>query len=281
MAIFSDVLLAVDFDRTLTDSRSRIPQNNLDAIRDFMAQGGTFTLATGRSIPMFRRYFGTVPVNAPMILYNGAAFYDDAAGTLLEPVAIPGGEELLRTLLTDYPRLWTEIQGVDYHYLFGECPMRDEYYRHNGAPFTHTDIDHLPQPLIKFALYGDFVAPTVASLFEELPEELPMIDRITDELREKYGERIVVDRAAPRIIDIQEKSVNKGSAARRLSDRLGKKILVCAGDAPNDVSMLRAADFAFVPADCHPDVLAEGFTAVCPCGEGAVADLISRLPALI
>lgn len=278
MTDFSDVLLAVDFDRTTTDSSSRIPQNNLDAVREFMAQGGSFTVATGRSVPMFQPYLDAVPVNAPMILYNGAAFFDNSTKTLLDPVEIPDGARILRELLDTYPQLWTEIQGVDYHYLFGDCPMRDEYYRYNRAPSTHIDGEPLPRPLMKFAMYGDFVAPTVASMFEDLPQELPMIDRITAELREKYGDVIVVDRAAPRIIDIQEKSVNKGTAARRLADKLGKKILVCAGDAPNDVSMLRAADLAYVPADCDPTVRALGFEAVCPCGEGAISDLISRLP---
>lgn len=277
MADFSDILLAVDFDRTLTDGSSQIPQNNLDAIRYFMAHGGAFTVATGRSVPMFRPYYAAVPVNAPFILYNGAGFYDFETQTLSQAVEIPDGDKILRRLLSEYPQLWTEIQGVDYHYLFGDCPMRDEYYRHNNAAATHIDLDHLPQPLLKFAMYGNFVAPTVKSLFEDLPEEVPMIDRITEELREKFGDVLVIDRASPRIIDMQEKSVNKGSAARRLAKTLGRKILVCAGDARNDVSMLEEADMAFVPADCDPAVAAMGFRQVCPCGDGAIADLISRL----
>lgn len=277
MADFSNILLAVDFDRTLTDSRSQIPQRNIDAVRRFMAQGGAFTVCTGRSVPMFRPYQSAIPVNAPFILYNGAACYNYATETLSQAVEIPDGEAILRRLLSDYPQLWTEIQGIDYHYLFGDCPMRDEYYKHNNAAATHIDIDHLPQPLLKFAMYGNFVKPTVQSLFEDLPEEVPMIDRITDELRAAYGDVLSVDRASPRIIDIQAKAVSKGSAARRLAEQLGRKILVCAGDARNDLSMLEEADLSFVPADCDPAVAAMGFPQVCPCGEGAVAELISRL----
>ena len=54
MTDFSNVLLLADFDRTLTDTNSRIPARNLDAIRAFTEAGGAFTVATGRSIPMFR-----------------------------------------------------------------------------------------------------------------------------------------------------------------------------------------------------------------------------------
>ena len=41
MAAFSDVLLTVDFDRTLTAPDSTIPQRNVDAISYFIANGGT------------------------------------------------------------------------------------------------------------------------------------------------------------------------------------------------------------------------------------------------
>ena len=277
MGIFSDVLLAVDFDRTLTNRRSQIPQNNLDAIRAFTAQGGTFTVATGRSVPMFRAYHKSVPVNAPFILYNGAALYDYETQTLSQAIPIPQGAEILREVLHDYPNLWTEIQGIDYHYLFGDCPMRDEYYRVNDAPATHTDIGRLPSPLLKFAMYGEFVAPTVKSLFEDLPEEIPYIDRVTEELRQRYGAYMVIDRAAPRIIDMQAKNVSKGNAARMLAESLGKRVLVCAGDAPNDLSMLAEADLAYVPADCDPFVKRPEHITLCPCDDGAIAALIARL----
>ena len=55
MGIFSDILLTVDFDRTLTAPDSTIPERNLEAIRYFIENGGAFTVNTGRSLPMTRR----------------------------------------------------------------------------------------------------------------------------------------------------------------------------------------------------------------------------------
>ena len=58
-----------------------------------------------------------------------------------------------------------------------------------------------------------------------------------------------------------------------------RKILVCAGDAENDLPMLLGADFAFCPADA---ILADRFPNVCPCTEGAVADVIyKKIPEIL
>ena len=72
---------------------------------------------------------------------------------------------------------------------------------------------------------------------------------------------------------------NAGSKHRQLQQQLGKKILVCAGDAENDLSMMRDADFAFAPAD---GIIADRFETVCDCGKGAVADVIyEKIPEIL
>ena len=53
MTDFSKILLASDYDRTMTGLDGSIPPVNLAAVEEFMALGGAFTIATGRSKPMF------------------------------------------------------------------------------------------------------------------------------------------------------------------------------------------------------------------------------------
>ena len=76
MGLFSDVLLTVDYDRTLTAPDSTVPERNIEAIRYFIENGGAFTINTGRSVPMTKVFRDKVPVNAPLLLYNGSAAYD-------------------------------------------------------------------------------------------------------------------------------------------------------------------------------------------------------------
>ena len=73
--------------------------------------------------------------------------------------------------------------------------------------------------------------------------------------------------------------LSKARSARDLQQKLGKKILVCAGDGMNDLSMMTDADYAFAPADA---VIADRFQTVCPCAEGAVADVIyKKIPEIL
>ena len=98
-------------------------------------------------------------------------------------------------------------------------------------------------------------------------------------LTEKFGKTCELFRAAPRIIDVHAKGVSKAKSARALQRQLGKKILVCAVDAENDILMMQDADYAFCPADSY---LTSRFPAVCPCGEGAVADVIyEKIPEIL
>lgn len=67
MGKFGDILLVSDFDRTLTNKEDEIPQANLDAIADFMREGGAFTVATGQSVEAHGKPVPTrVPMNAPL-----------------------------------------------------------------------------------------------------------------------------------------------------------------------------------------------------------------------
>ena len=99
------------------------------------------------------------------------------------------------------------------------------------------------------------------------------LDEVEDILNARFGQYCEVFRAATRIIDVHAKGVSKIRSARELQQRLGRKILVCVGDGHNDTPMLEGADYAFVPSDA---ALRDRFPNVCPCGEGAVADVIYR-----
>jgi HAD superfamily hydrolase (TIGR01484 family) len=274
MPDFSDILLTVDFDRTLTAPDSSIPQRNLEAIRWFMENGGVFTVNTGRSVPMTKKFRDIVPVNAPLLLYNGSAAYDLSTKTLdfCHEIQLDMWETVNQCMKL-FPDMTVEVQAVDAHYRFAENPAWDAFSDHNqcarGFALPGDDLG----TFLKFSLYGEIRDVTVADLYNGSPEEIARMDEVEQMLKDTFGEYCEVFRAATRIIDVHAKGVSKNRSARELQQRLGRKILVCVGDAHNDIPMLEGADYAFVPSDA---ALADRFPNVCKCADGAVADVIYK-----
>lgn len=278
MALFDDVLLTVDFDRTLTAPDSTIPQRNLEAIEYFMANGGSFTVNTGRSVATFWKYLDTLPVNAPFLLYNGSAAYENGTLTQMKLLDFPVWQTMAE-VAAEFPDLNLEIQGADVHYLINQRPEMVALYEamqwHHTPAVFGADVG----PFLKFALFGQPRKPAVSDMFSGTPEELARFDYAEKWLKEKYGDKVAVFRAGPRIIDVHANGVSKINAARALQKSLGKKLLVCVGDAENDITMLDGADYAFCPAD---GIIADRYETVCPCAKGAVADVIyEKIPNIL
>ncbi len=277
---YSDILLTVDYDRTLTAPDASIPKRNIEAIAHFIEQGGAFTINTGRSIPMANTFLGKVPLSAPLILYNGSAAYDPATGAFqrVYPIELDAGA-FVTHLQALFPHLLVEIQAVDAHYALE--PNRDwELFSENGGcGWAYTTPDAIPQPFLKASLYGSCAGHCVPSMYDATREEMAEMLSAIDTVRRLYGDKVEVFHPCAKIVDIHAKGVSKIRAARALQRDLGKKWLVCVGDAENDVAMLQGADFAWCPAD---GVVADRFRNVCCCADGAVADVIyEKIPEIL
>ncbi len=278
--MFSDILLTVDFDRTLTAPDSSIPERNLEAIRYFIENGGIFTVNTGRSVPMTKKFRDVVPVNAPLLLYNGSAAYDLTTNTLdfCHEIQLDMWETVHKCMEL-FPDLTVEVQAVDAHYRFTENPTWDAFSDNNQCARGFARPGDDLGTFLKFSLYGEIRDVTVADLYNGSPEERARMDEVEAMLKDTFGEYCEVFRAATRIIDVHAKGVSKNRSARELQQRLGRKILVCVGDAHNDIPMLEGADYAFVPSDA---ALADRFPNVCKCADGAVADVIyEKIPEIL
>ncbi len=279
--MFSDILLTVDYDRTLTALDSTIPQRNLEAIRYFMDNGGKFTINTGRSVPMSaKNILNKVPVNAPLLLYNGSAAYDTEKGALLLCRPIPLDP---RAVITDvqakFPQLSVEWQGVDAHYIFYKNPAWEAYCDHNQCVWKYAEFEDIPGPFLKFSVYGEFREKTVADMYNATEEEKALFRDVVAYIEGKYGEYLDCFQACTRITDMHAKGCSKLRSARELQAMLGRKILICVGDGDNDLTMLEGADYSFCPAD---GAVADRFPNVCVCDEGAVAEVIyEKIPAIL
>ena len=276
MPDFRDILFVADYDHTLTGLDGTIPARNREAIAYFMEHGGSFTLCTGRSLPLFRPVANQIPMNAPAILFNGGCCYDFERESMLFQIPIDlDARALAEDLLRVYPEALLEIQEVGQHYSLGFNANLTEFCRLSGCAIEPISLSEMPRQVMKLAMYQDFREPNVANLFEITPREEALFSGMVAYLLENYGDAVSAVRSAPRIVDIQSARATKGIAARRLAQNLGKRVLVAAGDSQNDLTMLAEADYAFVPADAS--IEQGSYLRVCPCSDGAVADAVEYL----
>ncbi len=272
--MFSDILMTVDFDRTLTAPDGSIPERNIEAIRYFMENGGSFTVNTGRSYVSFLPFLQRVPHNAPLLLMNGSAGFDN--GKFVDVQYLPVDVwPTAKRVAEEFPGVNLEFQNPDVHYLVNPSDAYAAYYKESGFPHELADPEIHRGPFVKIGVYGDLQGKAVP----HEQDEKPLFDRVEAFLNREFGDKLVVFRATPRIINVHTKEASKLQAAKKLQEKLGKKILVCVGDEGNDIPMLEGADFAFCPSD---GAVADRFANVCPCGEGAIADVIYKeLPKIL
>ena len=96
----ASLILVSDMDGTLLDDSSRIPPENIAAIRELIAAGGGFTIATGRPVrsivdhPALRGL-----ITLPVIACNGACLYDTQKQTYLFARRLPDDVQALAARL--------------------------------------------------------------------------------------------------------------------------------------------------------------------------------------
>ena len=146
MALFDDVLLAVDYDRTMTGPDSVVPQRNREAIEYFVENGGSFTVNTGRGTNTLRRHLADLQNNVPLLLYNGSMWYENGRLTNCKEIDLPLWETV-NAVAEAFPEMNVEIQGMDDHYLLDPPEKSAEHPSIPPCPIGYPSSGSLLQRL--------------------------------------------------------------------------------------------------------------------------------------
>jgi hypothetical protein len=264
MGKFSGILLASDYDDTLLGSDLTICQRNVQALRYFMAEGGTFCVATGRAYSAFVNHWEKVPMNAPTVLSNGSSIYD-----------FPRGEWIMQTYLCDETRsrllelvqVFPELGFEAYHgediYAYNPNLVTQLHMERVGAAFTVCPIEEMPGPWNKV-------------IFEQ---EYDLLAQVKDYILSHWPEDYEIIFSNRYLLEFTAKGSHKGNMVRNVAKRMGidEGNIYCVGDNENDIPMLKVSAVPFAPANCAPVVKAWGATLVSSCDDGAIADIIQFL----
>lgn len=265
MGKFDGVLLISDFDGTLCDAKSVIPPENLRALDYFIAQGGRFTVATGRTPVSFGKYAKPLGINAPAILFNGCVLYDfETDKPLMHTALCAEAPDDLAALCAAMPELGFEAHCWDKLYVYRPNWVTDYHMGIIGdMEYTACEIDEMPLPWTKAIVQ----------------QEHEMLLRARDWLEEHCAGRYELVFSDPLYLEMIPKGVSKGGAVRRLAGMLGigTEHVYCVGDSQNDLSMLEVSAVPLAPANCSDEVRNTGARILRPCDEGAVADAVEFL----
>lgn len=268
MGKFDGVLLVSDYDATFAEGNNVHP-DNLDMLAYFEAEGGRFTIATGRTHCTFRKIRPLVPFNAPVLMANGALIYDFETGeTLFESPLPPTVREDMAELSRQFPKMSLEVySGENDLYAWNPNLYVRNHIAYTGARSHICPIGEMPFPWEK-------------AIMEHNHRTLLTFQA---EILKRWGDRYEVIFSADHMLELNAKGCTKGASALRLAEMLGiqKENVYCVGDNENDIAMLDVSAIPFAPENAIPAVKAvPGVVVLPPCRKGTIAALIRHLDAI-
>ena len=263
---FDKVLIASDFDGTLKTDEGVITKEVREAIAYFIAEGGYFTVSTGRTYQGFH-LFDPSYINAPVLLANGAMAYDYGKKKIAFFDGIGDeGMAVVRAVRDNFPLASIEMY-----------PFNETYAIH----LTDDTERHFTDQFIEFTVVNDpleakrpWQKVMIGSDNETSPEIQKLLKSVTDDpaFLPTTGS----------FIEVMKKGVDKGTGLYKLAGYLGvpRERCYAVGDGYNDVEMLVAAAGAFVPENSAPEALATATYIVRSNNDDAVAHVIEILDKL-
>lgn len=267
MGKFDGVLLVSDYDDTLYNHKLEVSEENRAAIESFIAQGGTFTVATGRAKATFQPQIARerLTLNAPVVLSNGSAIYDFSADKLLYQSYLPmEAAEHMTQVCQAFPDLAFESYHEGDVYVHNPNLVTMKHLERVKVPYTLCQtIDEMPLPWTKLILEHDHA----------------LLSDVQRMFLERWGDQYEAIFSNRYLLEITAKGNTKGTLVKRVADQLGiaPDHIYCIGDNQNDLSMLALSAIPFAPANCAPEVRDWGARIVHHCDDSAVAQVIGIL----
>lgn len=235
-----------DLDGTLLDKGGNLTQFTKSTINRMIREGHLFTIATARTLQSAQDLIYYLGLKLPAVLNNGATIYDPVSAGYVEVHTIP---------LTALPQvlwaldnsglcgfLYTLKEGVItiyYQYLRNEW---DNMYhdhrvdRYNGRIYQRDDLIEAARDCEPVCMVTYGLLPQI----EAARDGIASLHAITTET---YNDGYT----GYYFMDIFPSTASKAKGMLRLQAVTGADRLVAFGDNFNDLAMLLAADYAYVP----------------------------------
>lgn len=240
------MVLVLDIDGTLTNSKKEITERTKEAVIDTMKRGHKVILASGRPTYGMRRYEKELMLDENggyLLSFNGGRIVDCATGKVVYQRIMP--PEVIKGLYDfamehDCGLISYENESI----ILGT--RMDDYIaiesRINGMEV---------KPVEDFVSYIDF--DINKCLMTAPPEQA---EKYVEQLNKMYGDKLSIYRSEPFFIEIMPQNVDKASSLDHKLDSVGlyRENTICCGDGFNDISMIKYAGVGVAMANAQEPV---------------------------
>jgi len=262
----SDLVIMSDVDGTLLDvHHSHLPsRGNIEALERFVAKGGRFAIATGRSERYIRHLAQVLPVNFPCIVFNGGGIYDFQKEEYLSKLFFPNAiEQYVRDIEAAFPGC-----GI----VFAD----EDVYLDIGGRITEKYASLYINDLLKPGGFDEVKGPYLKVFFILPPERARLLYEYIQRADFSGVGFVFSDK---HMLEMLPENSSKGVALEQLMESTGikRENFVAIGDYYNDVEMLKCAGIGVTLSDAPQDIKDIAQMIVRPCAQDSLADLVERL----
>jgi 5-amino-6-(5-phospho-D-ribitylamino)uracil phosphatase len=255
-------VLALDVDGTLAGGDGRVSQRAISALGRAEQAGLRVVIVTGRAVPTPLAVWQAAGLSAPLITCGGALTVQPPGLEILDVRVLPEHVVIdalaLGTRLGLVVSLWTPTAI----WVTELGQIADLLSAINGMPVA--ELDRLPGAVPP--------TPVLKVMFGGEPGR---VDRVEADLLAELSVA-TASRSMREFVEVTAANVSKERALEAVLERLGvvPGQVIAAGDADNDLGMLRLAGLAIAPGDAMPGPRAEADLVVGPHDADGIAEFI-------
>lgn len=274
---YESYMIISDLDGTIIPHGGCVSEANKRAIESFLAGGGCFGIATGRTPEAAAGYLDGVSITAPSIFFNGSMLYDWQAGKVLvtKPLTQAGAPDLwprfAARCLERFKEACIEVYTQENCHIISDPRYDDPRLPHEHYRYCHSDLaavaDVGKTPWLKFFVCAD-------------PADLCELEREAEAFGTAACSHHFYSEA--NYHEFVAKGVSKGSmleAIRQMPEFSQTKIIAL-GDYLNDRELLEAADISVASGNAHDELKALADFTGCRAEDDLIVWLLERFECL-